>query len=134
MPGFCLWPAAASLVYPKVRLTLCSAVSYWTWLSLVGKLNVLTLLVDPACFWTCGGHTIFGPVYENETRERAWQFRPVDPLETCHVHTNDALKGNEWWPYFLKPAHPQPLHPIGTNLALQCYWRYKLPEHMLRFV
>eukprot|EP00983_Pelagomonas_calceolata_P051380 1142381-Pelagomonas_calceolata.AAC.6 len=30
-------------------------------------------------------------------------------------------------------AHSQPLHLIGTILALKCSWRSKLPEHMLRF-
>eukprot|EP00983_Pelagomonas_calceolata_P051573 1142473-Pelagomonas_calceolata.AAC.7 len=31
-------------------------------------------------------------------------------------------------------AHPQPLHLIGTIVALKCSRRYKLPEHVLRFV
>eukprot|EP00983_Pelagomonas_calceolata_P012235 391106-Pelagomonas_calceolata.AAC.8 len=33
----------------------------------------------------------------------------------------------------LNCAHSQPLHLIGTVLALKCSWRYKLPEHMHRF-
>eukprot|EP00983_Pelagomonas_calceolata_P037521 1136364-Pelagomonas_calceolata.AAC.2 len=31
----------------------------------------------------------------------------------------------------LKCAHSQPLHLVGTILALECSWHYKLPEHML---
>eukprot|EP00983_Pelagomonas_calceolata_P115889 1160247-Pelagomonas_calceolata.AAC.28 len=34
----------------------------------------------------------------------------------------------------LKCAHPQPFDPTGTICALKCSWRYKLPEHMLRFL
>eukprot|EP00983_Pelagomonas_calceolata_P056065 1144426-Pelagomonas_calceolata.AAC.10 len=33
-----------------------------------------------------------------------------------------------------KCAHSQPLHLIWTSFALKHSWRYKLPEHMLRFV
>eukprot|EP00983_Pelagomonas_calceolata_P096130 1158094-Pelagomonas_calceolata.AAC.4 len=36
--------------------------------------------------------------------------------------------------WHLKCAHPQPLHLIGRIFAPKCGWRYKLPEHMLRFV
>eukprot|EP00983_Pelagomonas_calceolata_P070842 1150954-Pelagomonas_calceolata.AAC.1 len=32
------------------------------------------------------------------------------------------------------PGHSQPLHLIGTILALKCSWCYKLSGHMLRFV
>eukprot|EP00983_Pelagomonas_calceolata_P058023 1145329-Pelagomonas_calceolata.AAC.3 len=31
-------------------------------------------------------------------------------------------------------AHPQPLHPIGTILALKYSWHYKVPDQMLRSV
>eukprot|EP00983_Pelagomonas_calceolata_P086686 1156806-Pelagomonas_calceolata.AAC.4 len=34
----------------------------------------------------------------------------------------------------VKCAHPQPFDLIGTFFALKCSWRYKLPEHMVRFV
>eukprot|EP00983_Pelagomonas_calceolata_P125801 1161239-Pelagomonas_calceolata.AAC.2 len=34
----------------------------------------------------------------------------------------------------LKCAYSQPLHLIENILAQKCSWRFKLPEHMLRFV
>eukprot|EP00983_Pelagomonas_calceolata_P051841 1142589-Pelagomonas_calceolata.AAC.3 len=61
----------------------------------------------------------------------------ITASQTQHEARNvlrEDVSSNVRYMRLLKCAHPQPLHLIGTTVALECSWRYKLPEHVLRFV